>query len=154
MRPGVYIMDRGTFKVNSGAQIIGDGVTIILTGSSASNIATISINGSASLDLRAQSLAEATASGNANWAGVLFFQDRRGDETQHTINGGSDINLDGIIYMPTADVTYNGNAAQSAQCLLLITKRVRFGGTNDLGNNCNDDIDDALKDARVIRVVE
>lgn len=56
--------------------------------------------------------------------------------------------------MPTGELTYNGNAAQSAQCLLMITERVNFGGTNDIANNCNDEIDDALTNAFVIRVVE
>lgn len=156
MDPGVYIIDQGSFKVNSGASITGDGVTIILTGSTSSNVADVQINGSATLDLSAPTAAEAAAApfNNSDWSGVLFFQDRKGDSIQHTFNGGADINLDGIIYMPSGEVTYNGNAAQSAQCLLLITERVNFGGTNDIANNCNDEIDDALSNAFVIRVVE
>lgn len=156
MDPGVYIIDEGSFKVNSGAQITGDGVTIILTGSTSSKVATLQINGSASLDLSAPTAAEAAAApfNNSNWSGVLFYQDQKGDGTQHTINGGANINLDGIIYMPTGELTYNGDAAQSAQCLLMITERVNFGGNNEIGNNCNDEIDDALSNAFVIRVVE
>lgn len=156
MSPGIYIMDRGSFKVNSSARVIGEGVTIVLTGSSPSNVATLAINGSAELDLRAPTAAEAAISpfSDPKWAGILFFQDPLGDEPAHTINGGADINLNGIIYMPTGDLTYNGDATQAAQCLLLISERVRFGGTNSIKNNCNDDIDANLGTARVIRVVE
>ncbi|WFL76611.1 Tad domain-containing protein [Altererythrobacter arenosus] len=154
MNPGVYIIDRGAFKINSQADVVGHGVTIILTGNSSSNVAELQINAGADLDLRAQTLAEATTTGDDNWAGILFYQDELGDGTQHTINGGADINMEGIIYMPTADLTYNGNASQTAQCLLLITERVRFGGTNRIANNCNDEIDDIDTSARIIRVVE
>lgn len=156
LNPGVYIIDKGSFKVNSSATVVGDGVTIILTGDTASNVADIQINGSAELDLSAPTAAEAAASpfNNSDWSGVLFYQSKLGDGIQNTINGGADINLDGIIYMPTGELTYNGNAAQSAQCLLMITERVNFGGTNDIANNCNDEIDDALTNAFVIRVVE
>ena len=148
---GVYIIDGGTFKVNSGANLLmagSGGVTIILTGNSANSVATISINGSATVDLVAP-----TSSENATWAGILFYQDDLGQAT-HTINGGAGIDLEGIIYMPTGDLSYNGSAAQSAQCLLMITERVRFGGSNSIANNCNSDVDAVNASARVVRVVE
>lgn len=156
MLPGLYIMDRGSFTVTASANIIGEGVTIILTGSSSSNVATLSINGAAELDLRAPTAAEAAISpiSDPKWAGILFYQDPLGDEPLHTINGGADINLEGIIYMPTGNLTYNGDATQAAQCLLLISERIRFGGTNHIANNCNDEIDANIGTANVIRVVE
>lgn len=149
MSPGIYIMDRGEFRVNSTARVTGHGVTIILTGNTTSNVATLNINGDAYLDLRAPTSAE-----NPTWAGILFFQDPLGDEPSHIINGGADIELEGIIYMPTGNLTYNGGATQDAQCLLIVTERVSFGGTNRIDNNCNDEIDANLGTARVIRVVE
>ena len=151
MKAGLYIMKSGTFQVNSGADVslFGDGgVTIILTGKNANTVATVSINGSAKLDLKAPTSAE-----NATWAGILFYQDKMGDAT-HTINGGANIDLEGIIYMPTGDLTYNGDSTQSAQCLLIVTERVRFGGTNNIENNCNSDVDPWAGRAKVIRVVE
>jgi len=148
---GVYIIKGGTFTVQSTAnvQLFGDGgVTFILTGNSASTVATISINGSSTFDVRAP-----TADENAKWAGILFYQDPIGAAT-HTINGGANINIEGIIYMPKGDLTYNGSATQAAQCLLLISERVRFGGTNNIENNCNPDVEAAKGTARVVRVVE
>lgn len=148
---GVYIIDGGDLKINSGAEVYlagTGGVTFILTGNTASTIAEISINGSATIDIAAPTSAE-----NATWAGILFYQDPLGPAT-HTINGGADIDLEGIIYMPKGDVTYNGDASADAQCLLLITERVRFGGTNNIENNCNTDVDSVNAVARVVRVVE
>jgi hypothetical protein len=108
----------------------------------------VSINGDAKLNLVAPTAAE-----NATWSGILFYQDPMGSAT-HTFNGGSEIDLEGIIYMPKGDITYNGGATQNAQCLLLISERVRFGGTNNIENNCNDDVDPWAGKAKVVRVVE
>lgn len=159
LRSGIYIIDGGTLSINAGAVVeLADagGVTFVLTGNSSSTVADVNINGSASIDLAAPTQAEASTApfNDANWAGILFFQDPLGDGTQHTFNGGADIDLNGIIYMPTGELLYNGNAAQSAQCLLLIGEVVEFGGTNNIANNCNDDIDRNLATAWVIRVVE
>jgi hypothetical protein len=148
---GVYIIRAGTLTVNSTAniQLYGDGgVTFILTGTTANNVATISINGDATFQVRAPTSAE-----NATWGGILFYQDTIGEAT-HTINGGANIDIEGIIYLPKGDLTYNGAATQTAQCLLLISERVRFGGTNNIENNCNNDVEAAKGTARVVRVVE
>ncbi|MBX7496531.1 hypothetical protein K3172_11755 [Qipengyuania sp. 6B39] len=148
---GVYFIKGGTLKINSGADVglAGTGgVTFVLTGTNANNIATIAINAGATVNLEARSSAE-----DAKWGGILFYQDPAGDAT-HTINGGAGINLEGIIYMPTGDMTYNGDSSQSAQCLLMVVERVRFGGTNNIENNCNADVDAWAGTARVVRVVE
>lgn len=149
MSPGVYIIDRGSFQVNSSATVKGEGVTIILTGSTSNNIADISINGSAKLDLRAPTSAE-----NADWWGVLFYQDPIGSDHESVINGGSDLDFDGIVYMPNGDVRFNGGAGQHAECLLMVAQRVNFSGTSSLDNDCGTEIDTLDTTARTIRVVE
>ena len=148
---GVYIIDGGTLQINASASVTlapgTGGVTFILTGSG-NNMADIAINGGATMDLRAPTNAE-----DPVWGGILFYQDDAGNAT-HTINGGANIDLDGVIYMPTGDLTYNGSAQQSAQCLLIVTERVSFGGSNTIANNCNPDVTQHYADARVVRVVE
>ena len=151
LHAGVYVINRGTLQINSGAKVelFGDGgVTFVLTGTASNNIADIAINGGAEIDLAAPTSAE-----NAMWGGILFYQDPLGAAT-HTINGGADIDLEGIIYMPTGDLTYSGDATQDAQCLLLITERVHFGGANTIENNCNSDVDAVNASIRVVRVGE
>ena len=149
MAPGVYIIDRGDFDVSSQASVTGEGVTIILTGTTASNIAEIKINGGAELDLRAPTKLE-----NPDWYNILFFQDPRGTDVENIINGGSDLNFEGIVYFPSGDVRFNGNAGQHASCLLLVAQRVNFSGTSSLDNDCSSDYDDVATRSRIIRVVE
>ena len=148
LSPGVYIIDRGTLSINSQATVVGEGVTFVLTGNTSSNIADVSINGGADVQLRAPTTAE-----DATWAGILMYQDPAGAAT-HSINGGSDLEFEGVIYMPTGDISFSGGATQSANCLLLISERVRFTGDSGLGNNCPSHIDTLETSARIVRVVE
>src|SRR5204862_3735120 len=49
--PGIYYIDQGSFSVNGGAVISGDGVTVIFTSSTMMNWPTVTINGGASINL-------------------------------------------------------------------------------------------------------
>ncbi|WP_284125911.1 Tad domain-containing protein [Parerythrobacter aestuarii] len=148
LNPGVYIIDGGTLNINSQAEVYGDGVTFVLTGADPYSIATVSINGGADVEISAPDDIQ-----DPTWAGVLFFQDPSGDAT-HTINGGADLEFDGIIYMPTGDISFSGGATQKADCLLLIAETVRFTGDTGLGNNCPTYVDSLDTGAKIVRVVE
>lgn len=148
LNPGVYIIDGDSLTINSGAVVTGDGVTFVLTGSNASDIATLSINGDADVEISAPDEDE-----NATWAGILIYQDPMGPAT-HSVNGGSELKFEGIVYMPTADLSFSGGGTQAADCLLLITKIVRFTGDSGLGNDCEDEVEDFIPAARIVRVVE
>ena len=149
MNPGVYIIDGGSLTVNAQAHVFGEGVTFVLTGNNPSTVADIRINGGAELDLRAPTPTE-----DSTWYGVLFYQDEMGSSHESVINGGSDMNFEGIVYMPNGTVRFNGNAGQHAECLLLIANRVNFSGESSLDNDCPSHIDDVDTTARIIRIVE
>ncbi len=132
MSPGVYIMDAGDFKVASTANITGNGVTIILTGTAAGNVAAVDIAGGSNVTLSAP-----TSVQNADWQGLLFFQDPAlGSTRTSNITGGSNLHLDGIVYMPGGDLSFLGNSGQTADCLFLISKRLTIGGEASIDNNC------------------
>lgn len=145
---GVYIMDGDSLTINSGAKVRGEGVTFILTGSNASDIATVSINGGADVEISAP-----TQEQDTTWSGILFYQDPLGPAT-HTINGGANLKFDGIVYMPNGDLSFSGGGTTKADCLLLISKVVRFTGDAGLGNDCGDNVKDVVPPARIVRVVE
>lgn len=149
MSPGVYIIDRGSFDVSSQAKVTGEGVTIVLTGTTASNVADIKINGGAELDLRAPTKTE-----DPEWYNILFYQDPLGSSVENVINGGSALNFEGVVYFPSGNVRFNGNAGQHADCLLLVAQRVNFSGESSLDNDCGSDYDEIKMTSRIIRVVE
>ena len=149
MQPGVYIIDGGTLLVNSQADVTGEGVTFVLTGNNSSTVADIQINGGADIDLRAPTPEE-----DSTWYGILFYQDTMGSTTESKINGDSGMQIEGIVYLPKGNVTFNGNSGQHADCLLLVANRVNFSGTSSLDNDCPSHIEEVDTAARIIRIVE
>ncbi len=148
-QPGVYIMDRGSFKVESQATVTGEGVTIILTGNSPSTVADIRFAGGADVDLRAPTAAE-----NPTWKNVLFFQDPMGSDKESVLAGDSYLDLEGVVYFPNGEVRFTGSSGQHSECLLLVAQRVSFRGDASLENNCPSDYDDLDLSARFVRLVE
>lgn len=149
MAPGVYIVDRGSFSLGSQARVTGTGVTIVLTGTSTSNIGTVSVNGGASLDI-----SPPTEFDNAYWQDILIYQDPRGTSSIGRINGGGTLDLEGIIYMPGGDIIYAGTAGSRAECLFLVANRVTLTGTSNFTNNCPAGYDDSKPRVSRIRIVE
>lgn len=149
LSPGVYIIDKGALTIESHAHVTGDGVTFVLTGTDVGNVAYASIAGGADLNLRAPTAVE-----DSYWKNVLFFQDPIGSTHESYFAGDSNLDLEGIIYMPDGNVRFTGSSGQHANCLLLVAYRVTFAGDTSLDNNCSSDYDDLNLSARIVRVVE
>ncbi len=133
MSPGIYYINKGQFSVGAQGVVNGTGVTIILTSDEASynpsSIATISMNGGATLNL--------TATTNGTYAGVLFYQDRRAlDSGANKINGNSASKLQGAIYFPGQAVEFTGNSDADIRCVQLVARRLIFTGNSNISNEC------------------
>ena len=131
--PGVYYVDGSSFSAGSQAAIIGAGVTFILTSNNATSnpasIATVDINGGANIQL--------TAPASGTYAGVLFYQDRRAqDSGANNINGNASSILQGAVYMPSQEVSFSGNSGMTTQCVQIVSRRVTFTGSNTIANSC------------------
>ena len=130
---GVYVIDRGSFKVNAGATLTGTNVTIFLTSSTGSQYASATINGGAIVTL--------SANDSGDYAGLLFYQD---DDTpsiptsNHTFNGGATMQLTGALYFPNGNINYTGGAALGGSCTQLIAQTITFGGDADMNIACSD----------------
>lgn len=126
-------MDGGDFSVSGGStNVIGEGVSIILTKSgSGGSWGNVSINGG-NLDLSAPAAGE-------DMAGVLFYQDRNAPASsqKNSFLGGATMNLDGVIYTPSRGLDFGGNNGSTSEtCTKLIAKTVKFHGTPAIGNHC------------------
>jgi len=139
LNPGLYVVDGGTFGCN-GCAITGDNVTIYLTGSG-TNFATLSFsgNGTTYLNINAPTAAYMAAN-NATKAieGLAIFGDRAAPTTTSSaFSGNATASINGVIYMPTQNVTFNGNgAAGSPTCSQIITFTLTFHGNSGFQNNC------------------
>ena len=148
LSPGVYIVDKGSFYLSSQAKVTGNGVTIVLTGSSESDIATVKVDGGATANLKAP-----TAVQDPYFKDILFFQDPRANQTLSYFAGGSNFRMDGVAYFPSGNVTFTGGSSNMTECLMLVAHRVTFTGNNALKNNCSSQLKDEFA-LRVVRVVE
>ena len=132
LNPGVYYINGSSLSFGSQANVTGTGVTFILTSTTAStspsSIAQIDMNGGAQLNL--------TAPSTGTYAGVLLYQHRNAPLTNQHINGNSSSRIDGAFYMPSTEITFNGNAGMQVQCLRLVGRRVNFSGNANLTNTC------------------
>jgi Flp pilus assembly protein TadG len=122
---GTYIIDGGSFDVAGGASIKGTGVTLVLT-----NGADATVNGGATIDL--------TAPTTGSLAGITIFADRAlPTSTLLKFNGGSSQNITGVLYAPTASVTYTGGATTGGStCMQLVARLVDFGGNSSFKQEC------------------
>ena len=118
--PGVYIIDGGTFNVQSGASVSGSDVLFYFNGDSAT--ATVIGGGTVNLKGRLTS---------STYAGFLFIAKPGTSTTQVTnIQGGGTFNLEGVIYMPKQriEVSGNGDVNGSTPYFGMIAKDFYFRG--------------------------
>jgi hypothetical protein len=129
--PGVYVIDGGSLTINGNATIRGTGVAFVLTNHTGSNIATVTINGGADINL------SAPAPG-ASMAGFVFYQDRRAGLGQDTLNGGAKQIFKGALYFPKQTVLLNGgtDVAGNGGCTQVLADKVTFNGDARLATNC------------------
>ncbi|PWC52787.1 pilus assembly protein TadG-related protein [Azospirillum sp. TSO22-1] len=138
-KPGTYYLDGASLKINASAVVTcdcaapGSGVTFVLTArNNANQIGTVTINGGATITLRAPSDA------GSPYPGILFYQDRRAPASAvNTINGGSSIVMNGAFYFPSAPVKWTGNNTSSGAntCVEIIARTVDFTGNSALDNS-------------------
>lgn len=144
LAPGVYVIDGGCLCANAKERLTGDGVTIVLKGG-----ATVGINGSALVDLSAPT--------SGSYKGILIFEDKSsavGTKTS-TINGNTNLKLEGAIYTPTQHFQINGNSAPTTECLLLAAKTIYVGGNTAIKNTCGAGYDHPGDNgAKVVRLVK
>jgi hypothetical protein len=132
LQPGTYYIDGDELSFGSQANVTGNGVTFVLTSSTAASnpgsVAKLTMNGGAEVKLTAPTTGE--------YSGLIIYQDRRATDSSPHINGNSESVLDGAIYMPSQAVTFNGTTGFDVRCMRLVSRRVTFSGNADIINNC------------------
>lgn len=119
LNPGLYIIkgntSTGGLSVGGQATINGSGVTIYI------ETGTISFAGGASSNL--------TAPTSGNWQGILIFQ-ARGDTTGASLAGGASQLTSGVIYIPSAGLTFNGGSSNNSQAATIVSNTFTVTGNS------------------------
>lgn len=112
LRPGFYIVN-GVFSLAGGASVSGSGVTIYFPP-----------GGSVSLSNGINFTLSAPTSGTYN--GILFYQSRS-NTTMATIEGGASSTLQGVLYFPAANITFE-NGTSTTTYASIVSASLTFAG--------------------------
>lgn len=88
MKPGIYVINGGEFRIRNGGSLKGEGVGIYFTGADGRAV----FDGTSKISLSAPETGE--------MAGLLWYQDRAMDLTEYEISSISASDLLGTIYLP------------------------------------------------------
>ncbi len=127
MNPGIYYIKGGNFSTNSQSEITANGVTIVLTGDG-TNIGQVDMNGGAKIVMSAPT--------SGTYRGVLFYMDRDAPFRDNKFNGGASGSFLGAIYMPSQQVSLQGNSTFTTDCLQIVSRRVVMTGNTTITNDC------------------
>ena len=114
------------------------------------------INAGANLNLKAPGTSATGVA--AGYAGILMYQDRRAPDgnnanSQSRMNGNATSFLQGALYFPSQQVTFNGTAGMSTNCLQLVARRVYYSGNMHISNTCPADSAAGAFDGKKVRLV-
>jgi Flp pilus assembly protein TadG len=121
---GVYIIDGGTFSLDSSANITGSNVMFYLT-----NGATLKFNGNATFNLSAPT--------SGTYSGILFYSDRTQSDANQQFNGTSSSVLTGVLYFPTQALSINGNYTGANGCMQVVADTISYSGNATLSGSCS-----------------
>ena len=127
MNPGIYYIKGGNFSTNSQSEITAKLVTIVLTGDG-TNIGQVDMNGGAKIVMSAPT--------SDTYRGVLFYMDRDAPFRDNKFNGGVSGSILGAIYMPSQQVSLQGNSNFTTDCLQIVSRRVVMTGNTTITNDC------------------
>lgn len=123
--PGLYVLDAAELVIAAQSTVVGTDVSFYLTPNSGTGDA-ITINAGASVSL--------SAPPDGPLPGILFYEDRNTvSGIVHKLNGGGNMNLEGIIYFPTQDVQFSGGTSLNSSTSLIIANTVTFTGSTNIG---------------------
>ena len=130
-QPGVYILMGGGLTVGGNSTLHGSGVTFYNTAQGRYSYAAVSIAGG--------TLGFLYAPTSGPMEGMLFFQDRtitpKSSASNNIIAGGSGLNLEGIFYFPTTNLSFTGGGSYSVNYTILVASTLTIGGNSALSAN-------------------
>lgn len=141
LESGIYVIDGGSFTINSQYSVIGNGVMIVLK-----NGADIKINGGADINLTAMTAAQLrttyaspTLSNDAadSLEGMLVFEARDSYNDQGSlVNGNAATVLNGTLYFPNSNLSFLGTATVTNQCLMIAANTITLTGDATMSTFC------------------
>ncbi len=115
-QPGVYVIKGGGWNVNGGTWR-GDGVTFYYADTS-------KIQFNSAVDVKF------TPPTSGPYANIMMFEAPNLSLSQFVFNDAKDMQMDGLIYLPSRDVTFNSGSKLSAKSFTLVLNTLILNQTN------------------------
>jgi Flp pilus assembly protein TadG len=115
---GLYVISGGTMTINSGATLSGTGVTFYLADANSK----IQFNGGVSGTLLAPT--------SGTYANILIFEPNGLGQSQVVFDGTNGENLQGLIYLPSRQVTFNSVSNVSSEQITMVVDTLILDSTN------------------------
>lgn len=127
LNPGLYIIDRGTLKLDNSAILKGNGVTLFFTSSNGGNFPNFEIKGA--------SVVQLTAPTSGTYNGIVAFSTPQAPNVTHKVSEGASLKLTGLVYFPTGDYEFSGGTSTN-DCIRLVINKIKFTGSASLTGTC------------------
>jgi Flp pilus assembly protein TadG len=128
LMPGVYNIKSGDLSINSKVELTGSKVGFFIH----EDVSSVTINGAATTTLTPPD-SGAMKDKLIAMAPVENVTDlTKKDLISAKINGGSDLNLTGTIYLPSAALDVSGNSTTDSMATQIIANSVKLTGTSNL----------------------
>lgn len=116
LNPGLYVIRSGGFNANGG-QWTGNGVTFYFEDQSK-----IQFNSAVAATLKAPS--------SGPYAGIVFYEKSGLNPSQFIFNDNLGFNMEGIVYLPSREVVFNGGSSTQARKMSLVGRTIILNQTN------------------------
>lgn len=118
--PGFYEFRDGALTINGGVDVFGENVTLYFADAAARP----RMNGARGLRL--------TAPTSGTYAGILMFESPGiAQNTRAIFNGGSGHKLEGLVYLPSRDVVFNGAQSIDADTVTMVFNTLTMNGDSN-----------------------
>lgn len=115
LSPGLYYFNNARWTFNG--KLHGDEVTIYYADSNSY----MQLNGQGTIDV--------TAPLSGTYEGLLIYENPTiQTKTRITINGGQDAKMRGLVYLPSRDMTWNGNSGVDGDALTMVFNSLILNG--------------------------
>jgi hypothetical protein len=121
LKPGLYVIKDGTMSINGGSSISGSGVTFYLANAQSD----LRLNGAGTTRLSAPSAAADP------YHGILMFEPRGLARTSMAFNGGAGHRLEGLIHLPSRNVTFNGASTLGGENVTMVFNALLLNGAGE-----------------------
>jgi hypothetical protein len=119
LQPGLYYIV-GSLSIKG--TVSGTGVTFFMADGG------VTANGSASLSISAPT--------SGSTAGMLFWSSKT-NTSANSFNGNGATDLNGYLYFPKSQLTYNGNNTTTSTCMRIVADTIKMTGSSKLNSDCS-----------------